>query len=107
MAFTKPQELPTGATVTTYRVGFYRVDYSTREASAHFTASITPESPRPLVPLFAKLRLTGEAFDRYLSKATLAQPGGADIVGRLYEAAKVEPAVCDFGADFFHDAVNS
>ena len=95
-----------------------------RHASAHFAlfkdaATATSLGSQPLVPIAAKLRLSGEDFDEYLGPAALAAAAN-DVIGQLYTAARaislerhtsgetrVEAHIAsDFGHDLFWDAVD-
>lgn len=103
MAFQKAQELPTGATANYYRIEFFRVDYATKEASAHLAAYVSPTAKSPIVPIFAKLRLNGDDFDRFLAKSVL-KAEDRDVVAQLYEAVRGYGVVCDYGEWFFLEA---
>lgn len=102
MSFTKLHRLPSNGTTSVYRVQQYRVDYNAREASAIVSAYCDAVATVPLIPVFAKLRLTGDRFDATLGKARLR--GSRDINACLYEALTTDPVVSDAGPDFFKDA---
>ena len=100
MALQKSITLPNTAAGDYIRLGGYRWDRMTREASAHFhlfgsaaAASINPQSPLCLI---AVLRLEGAKFDQYLSNAVL-EATEATIAGQLYLAARSEPLIAGGG----------
>lgn len=107
MAFQKTLTLPSGVAGNYSRLTTYRWDRASREAVALFAlyldAAAASSGKQPLTPWIAKLRLTGDKFDQYLSNAELADH---DVIAQLYAAAKNEPVVCDFGADVFADALD-
>jgi hypothetical protein len=105
-----------GVSANYVKVGPYRWDPYTREASvilSLFLSSTRAAShPHdPLCPVFAKLRLTGDKFDQYVSKEQLnlaAENAGLDIVGCFYEAVKAgEPLISDFGSDALAGATDA
>lgn len=125
MAFIKSINLPTGVQGEYWRVVSFKWERGLRELSAHFALfkdAAVAASGQPIIPIAAKLRLYGEAFDAYLSPAALAE-ADVDVVGQLYKAARdvcqayVEGTppttdvqahvVCDFGKGVFADAVDA
>jgi hypothetical protein len=111
MALSKSHTLLNGVTVKHYRVMPYYIDYMVRESSACVAAyvnALVPDS-EAAVPVFAQLRLSGDKFDEYLSKAVLSAPDAPDTLTQLYKALKAEPGSvkCDLGGDFFADAVDA
>lgn len=108
MALRKPYTTPSGAVAHYFRVTSYRVDHDAREASAVLSAYVQPDEASPLppfalVPVFAKVRVSGQDFDELLSKRALAESID-DIVAHFYYAAKAGLVVGDCGAGFFADA---
>jgi len=107
MALQKTLTLPSGVSGNYSRLVTYRWDRATREAVALFAlyldASAAAAGKQPLTPWIAKLRLTGDKFDLYLSNAALEDH---DVIAQLYTAAKAEPVVSDFGSDVFADAID-
>lgn len=107
MAFQKTLILPSGVSGNYSRISSFSWDRSVREASATFAlyvdAAAASSGKAALVPVIAKLRLSGAKFDQYLGNSTLV---GQDILGQLYLAAKAEPVSCDFGDDVFTNAVD-
>jgi hypothetical protein len=101
MAFQKPHTTGAGIPLNYYRISTARIDYATKEASVIFEAMTSAQAAQPAVPVFAKLRLHGEVFDKWFSKAALA---GEDVNAQAYRAAKAEGVICDAGASFFADA---
>ena len=94
MAFSKNITLPNGTSGNYIRVGSYRWERLTSEASAQFLlyasqaqAEAAPSSP---ICLIAVLRLNGAKFADYLSSAAL-EASGKTILGAIYLAAKKEP----------------
>lgn len=133
MAFSK--RISTRGTEGTYiRLGAFRWDPAAREASALFSLFTNKqhaerakpnvpatEREKPLVDIVAKVRIMGDAFDRYLGPEALAigaAEAGTDILAHFYLAAKeasqlwkttgmTDPeihVVSDFGGDLFADA---
>ncbi|MBM3852015.1 MAG: hypothetical protein FJ399_02535 [Verrucomicrobia bacterium] len=119
MALKKNTSLASGVEGEYWRLVAFRWDRSAREASAHFALykdEATAAGGAPLVPLAAKVRLTGAAFDRFLGPAALRT--GEDVVAQLYAAARsasryrrahgVNAAehllISDHGSDLFADA---
>jgi hypothetical protein len=120
MALEKTINLPSGVSGNYHRMVAFTWERGTRQASAHFALykdAATAIAGEPLRPIVAKLRLSGEKFDEYLSAAALAAADG-DVVAQLYLAARAvsaayaaEPAtemaahmVSDFGRDVYADA---
>ena len=105
MAFQKTLTLPSGVSGNYSRISSFTWDRSVREASAIFAlyvdSAAASSGKAALVPVIAKLRVSGDKFTPYLGNSILA---GDDILGQLYLAAKVEPVSCDFGDDVFVDA---
>lgn len=100
MALQKSFTLPDGREGDYIRVGPYRHDRNTREASVFLqlfrSSAYAASAPgRPIVPVFAKLRLGGDRFDAWVSNEALTA-SGRTLVAQFYAAAKVEPLVCDF-----------
>ena len=98
MALQKSLTLPNVSVPGSYlRIGYVRLDYLAREASAHFdlfeSRAARLKAPNlPMRPRAAKLRLTGNKFDQYLSGAAIAAAGAsANHLSQLYAAAKAEP----------------
>jgi len=109
MALQKTITVPGRGSGNYSRVGFWRWDRETREASAHFhlfidSAAAASGEP-PLRDRVAKLRLTGDKFDQYLAPSVLAS-AEHDVVAQLYIAAKAEEVVSDFGSNLFADAAD-
>lgn len=106
MAFQKTFTLNSGVQGNYVRLVSYRVDRVTREAVglfAVFLNSTTAHAGKePLTPWMAKLRVTGDVFDAYFSRASI----DPDVLANFYRAAKAEPMISDFGADCFQDAVD-
>ncbi|MBS0631514.1 MAG: hypothetical protein JSS11_06345 [Verrucomicrobia bacterium] len=99
MALQKSFILPDGREGNYIRVGPYRHDRNAREASVFlqlFRSEAYAESAPnlPIVPVFAKLRLTGDRFDAWASNEALAA-AGKTLIAQFYAAAKVEPLICD------------
>lgn len=99
MALQKSFTLPDGREGNYIRVGPYRHDRNTREASVLFqlyrSAAYAESAPnQPIVPIFAKLRLAGDRFDAWVSNAALAASGNT-LIKQFYEAAKVEPMIAN------------
>lgn len=114
-----------GVAANYFRLTSFRWDResSPREASAIIALYVDAASAAPglpaLVPIAAKLRLSGAQFDAYLAPAVLAAAGG-DVIEQLYAAAKAVSLawhgseetdsegqiVSDFGHDAFWDAVD-
>ncbi|MCX6952734.1 MAG: hypothetical protein NTV51_11300 [Verrucomicrobia bacterium] len=121
MAFQKTLALPTGVSGDYFRITSFRWDRNgAREASAAFALfkdAATAVAGQPLVPIVAKLRLSGTGFDDYLSPSALAAAEG-DVIAQLYLAAKdacdayaadgevnlEAQVICDYGAGVFADA---
>jgi len=131
MAFSKKLTVR-GAEGNYLRLVAYRWDANAREASAHFALFVdrghserskpgTAHREQPLHELVAKVRIYGEAFERYLGTTSLAdgaQSAGTDILAHIYAAAKdasiaarktgkSDPdihVISDFGSDLFADA---
>lgn len=105
MAFQKTFTLPSGVSGNYARISSFSWDRSVREAAATFAlyidAAAASSGKAALVPVIAKLRVSGDKFALYLGNAVLA---GDDILGQLYLAAKTEPVSCDFGDDVFANA---
>jgi hypothetical protein len=104
MSYTKQHQLPTGATVSVYKIDSTRIDYASREASVLVSAYVDATQTRPLIPIFAKLRLTADRFDALVSKQAQAT-SEHDFNAILYQAMRTEPVICDAGSDFFTDAI--
>lgn len=106
MALQKTISMPSGVSGNYIRLTSHHWSRASRESSAIFSlylnAATAATSP-PLVPVIAKLRLTGTAFDAWLSPAVLASADG-DILAQLYAAAKVGPVISDHGSSVFADA---
>lgn len=99
MALQKSFTLPDGREGDYIRVGPYRHDRNTREASVFLqlyrSAAYAESVPAlPIVPVFAKLRLMGDRFDAWVSNAALTTSGNT-LIKQFYAAAKVEPLICD------------
>jgi len=108
MALQKIIILPSGVSGDYSRITHFRWDRTTREASALidlYLDAATAVSGSPLRPIVAKLRLSGDKFDLYLSTAALAASAN-DVVAQLYVAAKAEPVISDHGATIFADAID-
>ncbi len=120
MAFQKTLALPTGVSGDYFRITAFRWDRAAREASAQFALykdAATAAAGQPLVPIIAKLRLSGPNFDAYLGPAALVAAED-DVLGQLYQAAKdacdayaetpvvdaTAQVICDFGAGVLADA---
>lgn len=91
MALKKTIALPTGVSGNYFRIVGFRWDRHAREASALFAlfkdaATAAKADGVPLVPIAAKLRLSGDKFDAYVGPAALAATK-RDVVGQLYAAA--------------------
>ena len=107
MALQKTLTLPSGVAGNYSRLVTYRWDRSTREAVALFAlyldAAAAGSGKQPVTPWIAKLRLTGDKFDLYLSNTALEDH---DVIAQLYTAAKAEPVASDFGDNVFSDATD-
>ncbi len=103
--------LSNGFTAEYWRVDAHREEEVVRECCAIFRVykdAVTAKTPgaTPAAPQEAILRLTGPAYDRWVSKAAIvaAKAAGQDIYNLLYEAAVAisstpEPGAaltCDF-----------
>ena len=77
----------------------------TRDPRDLYLDAATAVSGSPLRPIVAKLRLSGDKFDLYLSNAALAASDN-DVVAQLYLAAKTEGVISDFGATLYADAAD-
>jgi hypothetical protein len=105
MALQKSITLANGATGNYIRVNAYRWDKGIREASAllalYTNATLAASAPgSPLVPIVAKLRLSGAKFDQYLGNAALdALPASTrdKVREQFYAAAKIEGVISDYG----------
>jgi len=97
MAF-KKQITARGVAADYFRLVSFRWDERAREASALFSlyvdeahagaskrSGVSPAEAAPLVDVAAKIRLSGDEFDRYVGKK---RPEGADIVAGFYRAAR-------------------
>jgi hypothetical protein len=104
MALQKTVSLPNYTSGDYIVLREFSADYFAREMSAHFYlyASATAREAAPIssMGLIAKLRLSGDKFDQWLSTATLAALD-ADTPDRLrhqiYQAVKVEPLLPGLG----------
>ena len=98
MALQKTIALPSGISGNYVRLTSYRWDRSTLEASAIFAlyldASHALGGSDYLVPVIAKLRLSGDTFTHYLGAAALVD---RDISAQLYYAAKNETLLAGGG----------
>ena len=98
MALQKTIALPSGVSGNYIRLTSYRYDRSTLEASAIFAlyldAAHAQDGADYLVPVIAKLRLSGAKFTEYLGAAALADH---QVAAQLYVAAKVEPLLAGGG----------
>lgn len=99
MALQKSFTLPDGREGDYIRIGPYQHDRNTREASVLFqlyrSAAYAVSAPnQPIVPAFAKLRLTGAKFDLWASNEALAASGHT-LLAQFYAAAKVEPLIAN------------
>lgn len=107
MALQKTFTLPSGVSGNYIRLTAHRWDRQAREAVGWFSlyvdAAAATSGKAPLTPWIAKLWLTGDKFDAYLSNPELASPG---VLAQLYAAAKAEPISCDFGSNAFADAAD-
>ena len=107
MAFQKTFNLPSGVAGNYVRLTAHRWDRQAREAVAWFSlyvdAAAASSGKAPLTPFIAKLWLTENKFDQYVGNPALES---ADVLARLYVAAKAEPVSCDFGSDAFGDALD-
>jgi len=105
MALLKSFTMPSGVSGNYVRLISNRWDRSTREGVAWFAlyvdASAAQSGKQALSPFIAKLWLTGDKFDQYLSPSALEN---SDILAQFYIAAKAEPLSCDFGSDAFANA---
>lgn len=119
MALSKQYTAPDGIPLSHFRLMPGRIDPVAREASFHVAAyvnaSVPSNKPAKGYEIFAKLRLTGDKFDLYLSKSALTAAAivGHDIYAVLYLALKIETqtgpeqcVICDAGSNFFADAEN-
>lgn len=111
MAFSKNITLPNGTSGNYIRVGSYRWERLTNDASAQFLlyvsqaqAEAAPSSPLCLI---AVLRLNGAKFGDYLSSASL-EASGKTILGAIYSASKIEPLIAggELTAISFTDAAD-
>jgi ClpP class serine protease len=104
MAFQKTFTVRSGAQGDYTRLISYRVDRITREAVGLFAVFLNSAAAHsgkePLTPWIAKLRVEGDIFDQYFSRAAI----DSDVLANFYRAAKAEPMISDFGEDLFHDA---
>jgi hypothetical protein len=109
MALNKTISLPSGISGNYIRLTSYRWDRSTLEASAIFALYLDAAHAQAgsdyLVPVIAKLRLSGEKFSEYLGAAALAEH---EISSQLYSAAKTETLLAGGGLSSvsFADAVD-
>jgi len=98
MALQKTIDLPSGVSGNYIRLTSYRWDRSTLEASAIFAlyldAAHAASGADYLVPVIAKLRLSGDKFAEYLSSAALADN---EIAAQIYAAAKSETLLAGGG----------
>jgi hypothetical protein len=102
MAFKKTLSLPSGVSGDYIRITAFRWDRGAREASALFALyrdAATAAAGQPLVPVVAKLRLEGPKFDTWLANANFG-----NALARIYQAARAEALVSDFGAAIFDQA---
>lgn len=106
MAFQKTFTLNSGAQGNYVRLVSYRVDRMTREAVGLFAVFLDSAAAHggkePLTPWMAKLRVTGDVFDQYFSRASI----DPDVLANFYRAAKAEPMISDWGPDCFADALD-
>lgn len=100
MALQKVIALPNGSSGNYIRFGAYSWDDLAKEASAHLLLYVSEAqriaAPRAPLCLLAKLRLSGDKFDEYLSTAVLeglGDPGPDPVRDQLYQAAQAEPLV--------------
>jgi hypothetical protein len=106
----KPHTTARGTQLNCYRLMPGRVDPLTSEASFIVSGYANASIPKntPTIEVFAKLRLSADKFNLYLSKTALraGAVAGKDMYRLLYDALKAEPTcvVCDAGGDFFADA---
>lgn len=132
MAF-KKQITARGASGSYFRLEKLRWDKATREASAIFSLYVdeahagaararSAEAPAgttaPLVEVAAKIRISGDEFDRFFGKAS---PTKGDLEAGFYRAAKEACAprragrapdpnlylVSDYGATLFAEATDA
>jgi hypothetical protein len=99
MAFKRNLTLQSGVSGEYIRVAAFRWDRAAREASVLFSLfrdASTAAAGQPLVPIVAKLRLEGAKFDEWLANANLG-----NALQRIYQAARSEPLVSDYGQDLF------
>lgn len=98
MALQKTIALPSGVSGNYIRLTCYRWDRASQEASAVFAlyldAAHAAAGAEYLVPVIAKLRLSGAKFSEYLGAAALEDH---QVAEQLYEAAKVEPLLAGGG----------
>jgi hypothetical protein len=94
MALQLPVTLPSGASGNYIRIGVFEWNREYKAAYAQLAlfkdAAQAAAQPRFPLAVVAILNLRDAAFDQYLSNAAIAAAGG-DVLGQLYEAAKVEP----------------
>lgn len=96
MAFQKSVTLPSGVSGNYHRIHALRWDPVVKEfqcavALYKDAATAADATKAPLVPEFARFRLSGASFDTYVGKAVLAA-ANEDIIALVYDAIK---AVCD------------
>lgn len=98
MALQKTIALPSGVSGNYIRLTCYRWDRQAREASAIFAlyldAAHATSGADYLVPVIAKLRLSGDKFTEYLGASVLAE---YEISAQLYLAAKTETLLAGGG----------
>jgi len=98
MALQKTIALPSGVSGNYIRLTSYRWDRSTLEASAIFALYLDAAHAQAgadyLVPVIAKLRLSGDKFTQYLGSTALADH---QVAAQLYEAAKDETLLAGGG----------
>ena len=98
MALQKTIALPSGVSGNYIRLTCYRWDRSSLEASAVFALYLDQAHAEAgaeyLVPVIAKMRLSGAKFTEYLGAAALADN---QVAAQLYEAAKVEALLAGGG----------
>jgi len=98
MALQKTIALPSGISGNYIRLTSYRYDRSTLEASAIFALYLDAAHAQAgadyLVPVIAKLRLSGAKFTQYLGAAALADH---QVIAQLYVAAKAETLLAGGG----------
>ena len=98
MALKKTIALPSGISGDYIRLTAFRWDRSTTEATANFAlyldAAHAQDGSDYLVPVIAKLRLSGAKFTQYLSAAALADH---QVAEQLYAAAKLETLLAGGG----------